>query len=903
MHHPIQRYDLGTFGALSALVIIVVLVLETAFLRSRIDRVAPYLKDIIPALIQLGVALFTAFSFLGLQRRPYVFKDGQPVDAEYTVSALGRYSFSWASSSLKFARKNRGLSYEDLPKVAQYMRASFQQANFNAIKSKRRLWKQVCYNFRWAFLQQTLLVLTISVTQFGPQFAMFNLLKLLEKRSEGAQVAEVAWAWVFGLGTFMIVTSLFDSWLFWIVWSRLGLPIRAMLSTLVFMKSTRRKDVKGVQKADIKTAEDAHGNNIPAVNNSSSFRGEDTAPSGRKDDDKEDEESTQKSRQSTINLVGVDSKRVSDFATYAYIFPGVATKLVVSMTFLYTLIGWKSLLAGFLTFALSVPVNIFASKRYNKAQGDVMKLRDQKMAVVTEALQGIRQIKFSALESQWQAKIGVKRNQELEVLWKIWIYETALISLWIFGPVMLSAASLTAYTLLHGQLSPSIAFTTIAIFAQIEGTLAILPELTTDALDAWVSINRIEKYLDAPEKVNCTVPSDAVSFENASVAWPSDSQEEDADRFILRDINLRFPNKELSVISGKTGSGKSLLLAAILGEVDKISGTIKVPKGPSLRDRFDYKATKGNWIIDSAIAFVAQIPWIENASIKDNILFGLPFDAGRYRSVLSVCALQKDLEMLPDGEMTDIGANGINLSGGQRWRVSFARALYSRAGILVLDDIFSALDAHVGRHLFEEALTGELGIGRTRILVTHHVGLCLPKTKYTVSLGEGTVEHAGLVDDLKRTGSLAQILKREESEVNDETNDLFNVDSANGDTLAKVISRHSEQSVMIDDGGTGGKGKLQPKKFVEDEKRETGSIKIDHYKEYITTSGGLKLWGPLILLFVGYMSLILGRVSNDFIPFTSPRINSCSSLYCSLAAPGLCNLTLYLWPVPITNRK
>ena len=899
VHHPIRRFELGVLGALSCLVIIVVLVLETAFLRSRIDRVAPYLKDVILTLVQLGVALLTAFSFLGLQRRPYVFNDGQPVDAEFTVSALWRYSFSWGSSSLTFARKNKGLSYQDLPKVAQYMRASFQQANFNAIKSKRRLWKQVCYNFRWAFLQQTLLVLTLSVTQFGPQFAMFNLLKLLEKRSDGAQVAEVTWAWVFGLGSFMIVTSLFENWLFWIVWSRLGLPIRAMLSTLVFMKSTRRKDVKGVQKANEQTAQ---GGNIPAVNDSSGHRGEDTAPSGGKGDEDEDEESMQKSRQSTINLVGVDSKRVSDFATYAYVFPGVATKLIVSMTFLYTLIGWKSLLAGLFTFALSVPVNIFVSKRYNKAQGDVMKLRDQKMAVVTEALQGIRQIKFSALEHQWQAKIGVKRNQELKVLWKIWIYETGLISIWIFGPVMLSAASLAVYTLLNGQLSPSIAFTTIAIFGQIEGTLAILPELTADALDAWVSINRIEKYLDAPEKVDCTVPSDAVSFENASIAWPSDSQEEEVDRFILRDINLRFPNKELSVISGKTGSGKSLLLAAILGEVDKISGTIKVPKAPSLQDRFDHKATRGNWIIDSAIAFVAQIPWIENASIKDNILFGLPFDTGRYKTVLSVCALEKDLEMLPDGEMTDIGANGINLSGGQRWRVSFARALYSRAGILVLDDIFSALDAHVGRHLFEEALTGELGVGRTRILVTHHVGLCLPKTKYTVSLGDGTIEHAGLVDDLKRTGSLAQILKNEESEVSDETNGLLNVDGANGDTLAKVMSRRSEQSVMIDDGGTGGKGKIQPKKFVEDEKRETGSIKLGHYKEYITTSGGLKLWGPLALLFVGYMFLILGRVSE--VPCPSHHLASSHAHHYTAHGqePGWCILKLYLWPVSITNR-
>ena len=835
------------------------------------DSIKPYTVHIALTATRLGIAIITLVSFLSLQRRPAIFSDGQPVDAEFTVSTFSRFSFSWADPILNFARKNKSLGLDDLPRVSQYMRARFLQAKFNSHNSKSRLWRQVIYNFRFAFVQQFILIITIGVTQFGPQYAMFNLLKLLEKRSEGTQVATVAWAWVFGLGLFMFITSLLESWLFWIVWSRLGLPIRAMLSTLIFMKSTRRKDVKGVQKAKVQVAVDAKSSNEPVINDSSGPNGEDTAATAEKDIDDDDEGSSQKSRQSTINLVGVDSKRVSDFSSYAYIFPGVATKLIVSMWFLYTLIGGRSLLAGLATFALSVPINVFFSKRYNVAQGELMKLRDQKMAVVTEALQGIRQIKFSALERQWQAKIGAKRSQELGVQWIAFKYDTGLICLWIFGPVMLSAVSLAVYSYLFGDLSPSIAFTTIAIFGQIEGTLAIVPELTTEALDAWVSVNRIEQYLNAPEKIDCTEPSDHVSFENASLAWPSDSQEEDPDRFVLKDISIRFPPKELSVISGKTGSGKSLLLAAILGEVDKISGTINVPKALSVEERFDHKATKGNWILDSSIAFVAQIPWIENATIKDNILFGLPFDAGRYNKVLSVCALEKDLDMLPDGELTDIGANGINLSGGQRWRVSFARALYSRAGILVLDDIFSALDAHVGRQLFEEALTGELGSGRTRILVTHHVGLCLPKTKYTVSLGEGTVEHAGLVEDLQRTGSMAQILKREESEEleNAEKEDLIDEDNGKGNTLAKVLSR---PSAIVDDGGADAKGKVQAKKFTEDEKRETGSIKIDLYKEYITQSGGLKMWLPLALLFIGYMSLILGRVSTDSIQTSSPFV-------------------------------
>lgn len=384
----------------------------------------------------------------------------------------------------------------------------------------------------------------------------------------------------------------------------------------------------------------------------------------------------------------MDAKRVSDFSVFYYLFPQTIISLAVSIAFLIKLIGWKSLFAGMSVFAVALPLNIYTSKRYSNAQGDLMKVRDQKMVVVTEALQGIRQIKFSAQEQQWQEKIGKKRDEELATQWRVFCLDTGLVSIWILGPVMLSAVSLAVYSVLNGGLSASVAFTAITVMGSMEVSLAVLPEVIADSLEAWVSIKRIDEYLKAPERDHYIIPSDTIVFEDASIAWPSDSQEEDPDRFALKNLNVRFPSKELSVISGRTGSGKSLFLASIIGEADQLGGHVKVPQAPSFEQRFDYKANKSDWIIDSAIAYVAQIPWIENATIKDNIMFGLPFDSGRYKRVLSCCALEKDLELLPDGELTDIGANGINLSGGQRWRISFGRALYSRAGILVLDDIF-----------------------------------------------------------------------------------------------------------------------------------------------------------------------------------------------------------------------
>lgn len=880
-HSCVKRFDFGIQGSIGCTVLVLALFIENALLSSRGSSAIADKNHVALTAAQLAVAAILLVSFLSLPRRPTLFVNGRPVDRLYSVSAIARYTFVWGGDVLAFARANKGLDLPDLPLLARGSRADHLQQRFNRMKKRSRLWKAVFMSHASVFVMLLLLVVISSVAQFAPQLAMYNLLRLLEDRSQGASIALIAWAWVFGLGFSMIVSSWIESWLFWIVWSKIAISMRVELSALIFMKAMRRKDVKGVGKNKTQAKDEDNGNHPPIINKASGQKGEDTAPGAARkaEENDDDEDALQKSRQSTINLVGVDTKRVTDFASFSYIFPGVVCKLAVSMTFLNRLIGWESLLSGLAVSVLITPLNIYCSKKYSDAQGDLMKARDQKMGVVTEALQGIRQIKFSALERQWQAKIGEKRSQELSTQRKVFMFDTVLISIWILGPVMLSAVSLAVYAVLHDDLSPSVAFTTIAVFGAIEMTLAVIPELTTVALDAWVSVNRIETYLNGPDKEENTVSSDRVEFEDASIAWPAESQEEDPDRYILKDISLRFPNKELSIISGKTGTGKSLLLASILGEADKVSGTIKVPRAASVDERFDHKATRGNWIIDNSIAFVAQIPWIENATIRDNILFGLPFDSGRYQQTLSACALEKDLDMLPDGELTDIGANGINLSGGQRWRVSFARALYSRAGILVLDDIFSAVDAHVGRHLFEEALTGGLGEGRTRILVTHHVGLCLPKTKYTVVLGNGTVEHAGSVEDLRRRGSLAEILKQEEDEHDKEEQEARKNAGGDGNPLGKELSRRSDQSAKIDDGELDGKGKSKPKKFTEEEKRESGKIKIGIYKEYLKTSGGIWFWLPLLSLYAGYMGLILIRVSSPPRLWSYDLLPQCYSSY------------------------
>ena len=798
--------------------------------------------------LQTVAAAILTFACLCFPRRPSVFHKGQAVDKQHTTSALGRLTWLWADEYLALARTRQRLNLGDIPKLHLRMRSSFLHSSFTSLKSRDRLWKTVFFPHSLEILLQSLLAMAQGIIQFVPQLAMYKLLELIEERevSSDTVVTNVAWIYVLGLGLSIVVAAWMEAWLYWVVMAKVGLAMRTELSTIIFTKSMRRKDVKEVKKL---VEIDAPTKSTPIV-----------AKLKIEDGDEE----FQKSRQNTINLIAVDTKRISDFVTFHFIFSLILAKLVTSIVFLSKLIGWKSLLSGFAISLLITPINIYASKRFSRAQTDLMNARDKKLAVLSEALQGIRQIKFSALEIPWQKKIGEKRREELTAQRRIVLWDTVIISIWVMGPVLLSAVSLAVYTFLYGVLTPSIAFTTIAIFSQIEMVLAIIPELTADGLEAWVSLRRIEEYLANGEKSEYITPSNDIMFEKACVAWPSDVPENESHRFILRDINLHFPHKELSIISGKTGEGKSLLLASIIGEAELIAGTIKVPRAPPADERFDYLTNKDNWIIDSSIGFVPQIPWIENGTIKDNILFNLPYDGGRWSKVIEACALRKDLEMMPDGELTDIGANGINLSGGQRWRVSFARTLYSRAGILVLDDIFSAVDAHVGRKLFNEALTGELGQGRTRILVTHHVELCLPRTKYIVVLGDGTVKSAGIDRDVP---SISSLENAKEAKLKEEQNTLEQVDRAKKihvGVTQTVVSKFLDGPINTPDSEPDAKKVMQAKMFTEDETRETGRVKLGIYKEYIKTGGGFWVWLIVVSLFVLHQGIVLGRVSIHF---------------------------------------
>lgn len=743
----------------------------------------------------------------------------------YSVSAIQRFNFSWASDVLSLATEKKNLNLLDFPRPNHKTRSADLSAAWIWKHFTKPLWVSLIVAHWKVLALQWTLTLLAAVLSFAPQFVILQLLVTLESM-EGQDYFDVGvWKNVVWLAIALIAQSWVESYVFWLSWAELSVPIRSQLSSLIFEKAMRKKDVKGKGASQ----------RDPKVNGS---------------------EEPQHNKQSTVNLISVDSKRVSDFCADQNLFPGSAFKLIMALAFLAKLLGWPSLLAGFSSILITTPINIFFSKRYSNAQEKLMKVRDEKTAIVAEAIYNIRQIKFSALEPNWEKKIGDARDKELASIWSVFKADTMILACWITSPILLSAVSLATHAFLTGSLTPSSAFVSLGVFKTLEITLSFIPELATNLLDAWVSLKRIQEYLSSPEISIRPKTADTIVFTNAAIAWPSDDDSED-NRFILRGMDLVFPKGELSVISGKTGTGKSLLLSAILGEADLLNGDFHVPKAPSRLQRQDEKANKLNWIIPGAIAYVAQIPWIENASIRDHILFGLPFDADRYSKTIDACALERDLEAMIDGDDTEIGANGINLSGGQKWRITLARAIYSRAGILILDDIFSAVDAHVGRHIFEHCLDGSLAAGRTRILVTHHTELCRHKARYFVELGEGRVLATTTFSEPCKAPQEVCVRKvdnrltnQDEVELQGHTTLNSPEDSVDGE---EALGKRDAQERIPNT------PKRQPRKFVEEEARKHGAISWRNYLTYLSDSGGLVYWIGALVIFVLIQVISVGK--------------------------------------------
>ncbi|KAI0103307.1 hypothetical protein GGR51DRAFT_561736 [Nemania sp. FL0031] len=743
------------------------------------------------------IALLRAICCLMIPRRPDVYHEGKVVDQEYTVGLWSRLSLGYIGSFVYTVGRGRDpLALENFPQLRFQARSEhLYNVLEEACNQGQSLFHALCKSHTRALVLQAILSLVSALLGFTPQVIFFIIIKGLEDGVMGKQVV-----WAIALGIVMCLTSSLNAWIWWFTYSRLAIPIYAELQALLYAKIMRRKNVQQ------------------------------PAPAGG--DAKESLESAQQQgQQETINLVTVDTQRIVDYVTYNHFVPSSITQLIVACLLLLFLIGWQSLLAGLLAILLVCPFNIYIARIFIAFQRQMTDARDKRSAVVHEVLKNIRQIKFSAHEPAWQDRVLEARQHELRFNYKSCTYETGFQAIWTLTPLLLSAASLTVYALCYGQLAASIAFTVISIFSSLEVALAGLPFLISSALEAKSSVDRIEQYIKtadrAPRKPNA---AENIAFQNVEVAWPMREGYEDVN-FRLSKLSFQFPPGGLTLVTGRVGSGKSLLLSSILGECEILHGSVQVP---SPDDRvWEYRRSGiNNWIIDSAI-------WTESGTIRDNILFGLPLDRLRYQEVLFASGLDRDLDILQDGDQTDIGSNGINLSGGQRLRVSFARALYSRAGILILDDIFSALDADTSYHVFEHGLTGHLAQDRTRILATHHVGLCIPKADYCVVLANGSASYSGSAKQFSKMNAFADFYDQAEIKEDDD------------DTPGPRALKASDQSIQ--------EGERGFQSFSPEEQRAKGSVPFRVYRQFLAGDRAPWIWAFGIFVALIYTACVVGR--------------------------------------------
>ncbi|KAJ2018312.1 hypothetical protein GGI14_002398 [Coemansia sp. S680] len=464
---------------------------------------------------------------------------------------------------------------------------------------------------------------------------------------------------------------------------------------------------------------------------------------------------------SISTLFSVDVERIGGVTDYAHIVWSGPLQIVLAVGLLYNTLGW-SVFAGVAIMVVSIPLNGWISGRMRELQIGQMKNKDKRTSMIDEALSGVKVIKLYAWERMFLGKIQhVRESLELVSLSKYGqMVAWSMVSMSAV-PFLVSFGTFLIYSVFdgvsHGPLTARLIFVSLALFNLLRFPLVMFPTMLTSVINANVALGRIHKLLTSDELDSESVtklesvrrynrgPSAqegpgnndkdvAVQVTDGSFRWSS------KDLVQLDNINFSTQSSEHLAIVGRVGSGKSSLLSALLGDMRK---------------------EKGNVVLCGHVAYVPQQPWIMNATLRNNVLFGLKYDESFYNRVIDACALRPDLDMLTAGDMTEIGEKGINLSGGQKARVSLARAVYARADVYILDDPLSAVDAHVARHLFDQVL-GPAGLlkSRCRIHATNAIQF-IGKCDSVLMLRDGQIAECGTVGDLMKKRGLVHGLIQE----------------------------------------------------------------------------------------------------------------------------------------------
>ncbi|XP_044435180.1 ABC transporter C family member 10 isoform X2 [Triticum aestivum] len=530
-----------------------------------------------------------------------------------------------------------------------------------------------------------------------------------------------------------------------------------------------------------------------------------------------------------INYVTVDAYRIGESPYWFHQTWTTSVQLCIALAILYNAVG-AAMVSSLVVIILTVLCNVPLARLQHKCKTKLMEAQDVRLKAMSESLVHMKILKLYAWEVHFKKVIEGLRKVEYKLLSAFQLMRAYTTFMFWSSPVLVSAATFLTCYLLKIPLDASNVFTFVATLHLVQDPIRLVPEVIAVVIQAKVAFTRISKFLDAPELngqvrkkyfVGIDYP---IEMNLCSFSW-----DENTSKPTLKNINLIVKGGEKIAICGEVGSGKSTLLAAVLREVPKTEGMIQVC---------------------GKIAYISQNAWIQSGTVRDNILFGSSMDEERYHNTLMRCSLVKDLEMLPYGDCTQIGERGVNLSGGHKQRVQLARALYQNADIYLLDDPFSAVDAHTATSLFNEYVMSALS-EKTVLLVTHQVDF-LPIFDSILFMSHGEVIRSAPYQDL-----LADC---------EEFKDLV---SAHKDTIGvsdvsnNITTRRSKEvSVKETDGIHAESVKPSPAdQLIKKEERETGDAGVKPYMLYLRQNKGLLYFS---LSMISHTFFVAGQILQNW---------------------------------------
>ena len=553
-----------------------------------------------------------------------------------------------------------------------------------------------------------------------------------------------------------------------------------------------------------------------------------------------------------VNLMAVDAQKIFDFMMFFNFIWVSPLQITIASFLLWQQLGIATL-AGVAVMLTLIPLNAYVTKFTRRCQIQMMEEKDKRAKMLNEVFAGIKVLKLYGWEPSFISRMKNIRAVEMKFLREQVRYISVLFFTIDCSPIFVAVITFLTFIYVspENNLNASKAFVSLALLNLLRMPIGFVPILVDKAMMFWVSMTRISDYINDHESDLKAITRDArtdgivIEITNASFAWDPDSGINN-----LHNISLNVKKGELVAIVGRVGTGKSSLMSALLSDMYKSSGSVS---------------------IDGTLAYVPQQAWIQNATVKQNIIFTSRRDEQKYTKVLDACALLTDLKILPAGDETEIGEKGINLSGGQKQRVSLARAVYSDNDIILMDDPLSAVDTHVGKHIFEQVI-GPKGIlkNKTRILVTQKITL-LPHVDNIIVMVDGKISEAGSYQQLMQRGGafadfILEFLSGEEGVDNDDED--LKLIRPEIERHLSLVSRSSSPSVTNESGSQKLNRKLtntsvksnqsvekrekqnsttehDEGRLVEEEEERTGGVKWQIYKDYFKSMG---LWSCAFVL-------------------------------------------------------